>query len=141
MAHAGQKVRLGAAGALGHGLGLFQLHLHPLALGHIARRGEDALQLAVPVVKGGGVVGDHGLLAVAGPRRQLIVGDRFFAEHALDARFGPFRIGEVVLEGRADQFVTGAAGERSICLLTSEMMPEGSVVMSASMLDSISERV
>ena len=141
MAHARQKIRLGLARALGHGLGLLQFRLHPLALGDVARRGEDALQRAAPVVKGGRVVGHHRLLPVAGARRQLVVGDLLFAQHELDPRFGPLRIGEVALEWRADQLVARAAGSASICLLTSVMMPEGSVVISASMLDSISERV
>ena len=34
------------------------------------------------------------------------------AQHQLDARLGPLRIGEVVLERRADQLVARAAGER-----------------------------
>ena len=94
------------------GLGLLQFRLHPLALRDVARRGEDALQRAVPVVEGGRVVGHHGLLAVAGARRQLVVGDLLFAQHELDRRFGPLRIGEVALERRADQLVARAAGER-----------------------------
>src|ERR1700730_6974695 len=42
----------------------------------------------------------------------LIVYDRLFAQHALDASLGPLRIGEAILERRADQLVTGAAGQR-----------------------------
>ena len=82
VAHAGQEIRLGPAGALGGGLGLLQLCLDPLALGDVARRGEHALQRAVAVVEGGRVVGHHGLLAVAGARGQLVVGDLLFAQHA-----------------------------------------------------------
>ena len=52
------------------------------------------------------------MLAVEGARRQLVVGDLLFAQHELDRRFGPLRIGEVALERRADQLVTCAAGER-----------------------------
>ena len=108
MTHARQKIRFGPARALGGGLGLLQFRLHPLALGDIARRGEHALQRAVPVVKGGRVVGHDRLLAVARARRQLVVGDRLFAQHELDRRFGPLRIGEVALERRADQLVARA---------------------------------
>ena len=61
VAHAGQEVRLRPARALGRGLGLLQLRLDALALGDVARRGEDALQRAIPVVEGGRVVGDHRL--------------------------------------------------------------------------------
>ena len=51
--------------------------------------------------------------------------------------------------GSVKQFLKGApisssrvqSVSASICLLTSVMMPDGSVVMSASMLDSNSERV
>ena len=59
-----------------------------LQLGHVARRGEHALQLPVAVVEGGRVVGHHGFLAVPGARGELVVGDLAFAQHALDARLG-----------------------------------------------------
>ena len=36
----------------------------------------------------------------------------FSLQHQLDGRLGPLRIGEVVLERRADQLVARAAGER-----------------------------
>jgi hypothetical protein len=89
-----------------------RMSLMALALGDVARGGEHALQLAVAVVEGGRVVGDHGLLAVAGARGQLVVGDLLLAQHPLDAGLGALRIGEVVLERRADQLVARAAGER-----------------------------
>ena len=85
VAHARQKIGLGLARGLRHGLGLLQLRLHPLALRDVARRGEDALQRAAPVVEGGRVVGHHRLLPVARARRQLVVGDLPFAQHALDS--------------------------------------------------------
>ncbi len=110
--HAGEKVRLGLARGLGHGLGLLQFGLDPLTLRDVARRREDALQRTVPVVKGGRVIGHHRLLPIAGARRQLVVGDLLFPQHELDPRLGPLRIGEVALEWRADQFIAGAAGER-----------------------------
>src|ERR1700676_134032 len=49
-----------------------------------------ALQCPVPVVKGSRIVGYHRLLAVTGARRQLVVGDRLFAQHALDRCLGSF---------------------------------------------------
>ena len=52
------------------------------------------------------------MLAVAGARRQLVVGDLLLAQHELDCRFRPLRIGEVLLKRRADQLVARAAGER-----------------------------
>ena len=68
MTHARQKIRFGPASALGCGLGLLQFRLHQLALRDVARNGEDALQRAVPVVKGGRIVGHHRFIAVAGAR-------------------------------------------------------------------------
>ena len=50
--------------------------------------------------------------AVPGARGQLVVGDFAFAQHPVDAGLGAGRIGEVVLERRADQLVARAAGER-----------------------------
>ena len=119
MAHAGEEIRFREVGFLRRGLGALQLDvlflqrlLEALALGDVARGGEHALQPPVPVVEGGRVVGDHGFLAVPGARGELVVGDLLFAQHQLDARLGPLRIGEVVLERRADQLVARAAGER-----------------------------
>ena len=86
--------------------------LEAFQLGHVARRGEHALQTPVTVVEGGRVVRHHGFLAVAGARGELVVGDFAFGQHALDARLGPAGIGEVVLERRADQLVPRAPGER-----------------------------
>ena len=60
----------------------------------------------------GRVVGHHGERAVPGARGELVVGDFAFVQHAVDARLGPARIGEVVLERRADQLVTRAPGQR-----------------------------
>ena len=39
---------------------LLERLLEAFQLGHVARRGEHALQAAVAVVEGGGVVGHHG---------------------------------------------------------------------------------
>ena len=119
MAHAGKEIRFGEVGLFRRGLGALQLDvrflqrlLEALALGDVARGGEHALQLPVPVVEGGRVVGHHGFLAVPGARGEFVVGDLLFAQHQLDGGFGPLRIGEVVLERRADQLVARAAGER-----------------------------
>ncbi len=89
-----------------------QFCLHPLALGDVARCGKDALQRAGPVVKRGRVVGHDRLSPVAVARRQLVVGDLFFAQYELDPGFGPLRIGEMTLERRTDQLVPCTAGER-----------------------------
>ena len=112
MAHAGQEIRLGPVGAVSQGLRVLQLPLHPLALGHVTRRREDALQRAVPVVEGGRVAGDHGLLAVPGPRGELVVRDLRPAQHLLDPRLGLLHVGEEELEWRADQLVARAPGEQ-----------------------------
>ena len=66
-------------------------------------------RLPVTVVEGGRVVGHHGQLAVPGARGQLVVGDLALGQHAVDAGLRAARIGEVVLERRADQLVTRAA--------------------------------
>ena len=110
--HARQEIGLGAIGAFGHGAGELEFHLDALAFGHVAGGSEHALQLAIAIEKGRGIVGHHRLLAIAGARRQLIVGDRFFAQYPLDASLGPFGVGEKVLERGADQFVAGTAGQR-----------------------------
>jgi len=46
------------------------------------------------------------------PGRLAISGDLLVTQHQLDARLGPLRIGEVILERRADQLVARATGER-----------------------------
>ncbi len=119
VAHAGQELGLGEVGLLRRGLGALEFdvgflerHLEAFALGDVARGGEHALQPAIPVVEGGRVVGHDCFLPVPGARRQLVVGDVLFVQHQLDGRFGPLRIGEVLLERRADQLVTCAVGER-----------------------------
>ena len=77
-----------------------------------ARCGEHALQLPIPIVEGGLVVGHHGFLAVPGARGEFVVGDLLFAQHPFDTRLGQLWIREVVLERRADQFVARATSER-----------------------------
>ena len=91
---------------------LLERVIQAFALRDVARGGEHALQLPVAVVEGRRVVGHHGFLAVPGACGELVVGDLLFAQHQLDAGLGPLRIGEVVLERRADQLVARAAGER-----------------------------
>src|SRR5438067_1278585 len=79
MTHARQEIRLGLARALGGSLGLPQFGFHPLALSNVARCGENSLQCALSVVKGGGVIGYHRLLSVAGAGRQFVIRDLLFA--------------------------------------------------------------
>ena len=112
MAHAGQEVGLGAARALRRRLGLFQLDLNPVALRHIARRGEHALQRAVPIVERRRIVRHDGLRPIARARGQFVVRYLLLAQHKLDGRIGAFRVREVSLERGADQFVPRAAGQR-----------------------------
>ena len=73
-------------------------------------------------------------------RSELVVGDVFLAQHQLDRRLGPLRIGEVVLEQRADQFVARVTGERFHLLVDVCNDAGRTVVIRASMLDSIRER-
>jgi hypothetical protein len=141
VAHAREEIGLALARALGDGLGLLQLGLDALALGHVARGGEDALQRAAAVVECGRVVRHDRFLPVARAGGQLVVGDLLLGQHQLDRGLGPFRVGEVALERRPISSSRVQPVSASICLLTSVMIPEGSVVMIASMLDSISERV
>jgi hypothetical protein len=53
-----------AARVLERDVGLLQRVLEALELGHVARRGEDALELAVAVVEGRCVVGDDRFFTV-----------------------------------------------------------------------------
>ena len=82
MTHAGKEVRFRQVGffrggpALAAAPTLFSCKAwSSVALGDIARRGEYALQIPVAIVKGGRVVGDHGLFAVPRASGQLIIGD------------------------------------------------------------------
>ena len=86
--------------------------LEQFQLRHVARCGKHALQDPVAVVEGGRVVGHDGEGAIPGARGELVVGDFAFVQHPVDRRLGPARVGEVILEGRADQLVTRAPGQR-----------------------------
>jgi hypothetical protein len=104
---------------LGDGLRRFEFDVFLLkhlldmpALGDVAGRGEHALQRAIAVVERRRVVGHDRHLAVARARGELVIGDLFFPQHSLDPGSGALRIGEVVLERRADQLVARAPGER-----------------------------
>ena len=66
---------------------LFQFFL----LGDVTGRGEHALEPALGVPEGGGVIGDHRHAPGLGERRQLVVGDLALPQHQLDAFFGPLR--------------------------------------------------
>ena len=83
--------------------------LQLLLLRDVPGRGEHALQPPLGVAEGGGVVGDDGHMAGPGEGRELVVGDLALAQHLLDAFLGPLGVGEVVLEGGADQLVPGVA--------------------------------
>jgi hypothetical protein len=119
VAHTGEEIRFRQIGFFRRGPGALQLDIFLLqnliqafALGDVARCGEHALQPPIPIVEGGRVVGHHGFLAVPGARGEFVVGDLLFAQHQFDTRLGQLRIGEVVLERRADQFVARATSER-----------------------------
>ncbi len=119
MAHAGKEIRFREVGFLRGGLGALQLDvgflerlLVAFALRDVPRDGQYALQRPIPVVEGGGVVGHLCFLAIPGARGEFVVGDFLLAQHQLDGRFGPLRIGKVVLGRRADQLIARAAGER-----------------------------
>ena len=118
MAHAGEEVGLGLIGLFGDGLRLFQFEgifcedvVPPFALRDIAGGGKNALEHAVAVIEVGGIVGNHGLGAILAAGREFVVSDFAFAEHAIDARFGPGGVGKVVFKRSPDQFLTGSAGE------------------------------
>ena len=83
-----------------------------LLLGDIAGRGEHALQLAVAIVEGRGVVGDHRLASRFAARGELVVGHLAFAQDLFDAFFGPPRVGKELFERRADQLVAAVSGQR-----------------------------
>ena len=119
VAHAGQKVGLRQIGLLCGGFGTLHLHigflqslLKAFAFRDITRSRKHALQGAVTVVEGGGVVGHHRFLAIPRTGREFVISDFLVTQHQLDARLGPRRIGEITLERRADQLITGAARER-----------------------------
>ena len=109
MAHTRQKIRFGLVGLVGGKLGADQLGIlflqfliHSFVFSHIARGGKYPLQAPISVIESGGVVRDHGLLAIARARGQFVVVNLFFAEYQFDAHLGPLWIGEAVLERRAD---------------------------------------
>ena len=87
--HVGEELRLHPARVFQLDVLLLQRLLEALQLGHVARRGEHALQAPVAVVERGRVVGHHGELAVPGARGELVVGDLAFVQHAVDAGLGP----------------------------------------------------
>ncbi len=107
------------------GLLFAQLLLELLVLGHVAGGCEHALEPAVLVVEGGGVVGNERGPPVLGPRHQLVVGDLPLLEGEADALLGALGVGEVGLEGRADELVSRAPGERLHLLVDIGDDPEG----------------
>ena len=139
--HVGQELGLHPARVFELDVLLLQCLLETLQLGHVPRRGEHALKLAVAIVERRRVVGDDRQLAVPRARGELVVGDLALGQHAVDAGLGAAGVGEVALEGAPMSSSRVHPVSASICLLTSVMMPRGSVVISASMFDSMSERV
>jgi hypothetical protein len=139
--HGRHELGLHPAGVLELDVLFLQRLVDALAVGDVAGSSEHALQLAVAVVEGGGVVGDHRLLAVERAHRQLVVADLVLGQHALIAASA--RIGSVkkFLQGAPISSSRERPVSATICWLTSVMMPCGLVVISASMFDSISERV
>ena len=77
MTHAGKKIRLGEVCFFGGGLGAFEFEFEAFAVGHVAGRGKHALEFAIAIVKGGGVVGDDRLLSVARAGGEFVVGEFF----------------------------------------------------------------
>ena len=109
MAHAGQEVRLGLVGLFGRRQGTAQGLIQPLAFGDVARGGKNTLQAVLAVVKRGGVVRHVGGPAVQVLGGQFVVAELLVVQHLLDAGLGALRVGEKVLERRADQLVAVAA--------------------------------
>ena len=89
-----------------------QLLLELLLLGDVARRGEHALEVAARIVEGDRVIRHDRLAGILAPRGQLVVRHPLLAQHQADAVLGELRVGEVVLERRADQLLARAAGQR-----------------------------
>ena len=109
--HVREELGLHAARGLELDVLLVEGLLVAFELRDVPRGREHALQPPVPIVKGRRVVRDRRLLAVSGPRRELVVGDLPLGQHPRDGRLGPARVGEVVLEGRADELVARAPRE------------------------------
>ena len=103
--HVGEEFGFHPARLFQLGVFLLQPLLEELELGDVARRGKYALQHPVPI-------GDDGERAISGPRSELVVGDSALGEDAFDSRLGASRIGEVVLERRADQLVARTPRQR-----------------------------
>ncbi len=110
--HGGEKFGLHMAGVFQLDVFLFQRALEAFALGHVPGRGKHALELAVAIMKGCRVVGNHGFGAIVGAHGKLIVADLVFTEHPLDRGVGTCGVGEEVFAGRTDQFVAGSPGQR-----------------------------
>src|SRR5579862_1167582 len=110
--HGGQELRFHAAGTLQFDVLFLQGAFEALELGHVSRRRDHTLQLAVAVVEGRGVVGHDSFFAVLGPHGQFVVADLVLGENTLDRGVGPNRIGKEILARRTDQFVARAPRER-----------------------------
>jgi hypothetical protein len=115
--------------------------LEALPFGDVACRSKHPLERPVTVVERGRVVGHDGPRVVPGLRGELVVSDGALGQHPLDAGPGPVRIRKLSLNGEPISSSRVQPVNASICRLTSVMIPRGSVVINASTLDSMSERV
>src|SRR5437660_12770971 len=111
MTHGGEEAVFGQIRFFELDVFVLQCLFEPLALSHIARRSEDTLKVARLIVESRRVITDNRFVPVPGTCDQFIVSYSPLAQDRMDAIFGPFRIREVLLEGRADQFVAGVTGE------------------------------
>src|ERR1700674_1784277 len=105
VAHAREEAVLRLVSALQLEVRLLQLLLEAFALGDLAHRREDSLQLVVRVEQRRRVVHDDGFLAIPASGGQLVVGDLAFAQRLTHSLFGTLRLCEVALEVGTDQLV------------------------------------
>ena len=109
MRHVREKLGLQPARLFQLAVLLLKPLLEQLQLGDVARRGEYPLQDSVAVMEGCRVVRHDSQSSVSCAGRELVVGDFAFVQHLVDCRLGPARVGEVVLEGGADQLIARAS--------------------------------
>ena len=119
MAHARQEIRLRQIGLFRCRFGTLHFHigflqglLKAFALSDVTRHSKNALQSAIAVIKGGGVVRNHCFLTITGTGCEFVIRDLFIAQHQFDARFCPRWIGEITFERRTDELIAPKACER-----------------------------
>ena len=118
VAHVGQEVRFrevcffsNRPGALQLDIFFVEYLIQAFTFGNIACSGKHALQLSIPIIKGGRIDGNDRFLTIPGACREFVVGDLFFAQHQFNTGLSPFRISEIVFKRRADQFITRTVGK------------------------------